>query len=430
MMTLRTLVVCKAGCEIHTAAGKVHGDLKVNSLRAAFDRHARELVKSGDLPDWVEMKHFQCIDVALKKPREDTEEANEKLWTYWMEAKRDISNRDNLVVKKVLSDFGGTLPSGKGLGDSFWPALRAGLHAVRNKKITPMGVGGSSAKAAASQAAEEPEREEEAGSGESGEQAHGETVVEGGGEDEATDGGAPLQSPKGKGKEKEETSQATRSSPSRSCKKESAAEEIPKSYFPQCLLAMIDSGVLSHTPQAALDYAIRRESTGSSNLPNVPLNRNEMDKLGSLQKKARGEPSIQTGSTSSADSEKALQLVRFVNTKELEAKQTTYNQHMLKRKTRIDEAKGEITLLSDELREEKEDPGTLSPGTVERKKLKRQALRDKIREITEEPMPDVPVPDVPPPPLAGSVLHEVPGPGGGPGDSEGSGDGDMVQSLA
>lgn len=125
-----------------------------------------------------------------------------------------------------------------------------------------------------------------------------------------------------------------------------------------------------------------------------------------------------------------MQLVRFVNTKELEAKQTTYNQHMLKRKTRIDEAKGKITLISDELREEKEDPGTLSPGTVQRKKLKRQALRDQIREITEEPMPDVPVPDVPPPPLAGSVLHEAPGPGGGPGDSEGGVDGDMVQPLA
>ena len=51
---------------------------------------------------------------------------------------------------------------------------------------------------------------------------------------------------------------------------------------------MIDSGVLSHIPQAALDYAIRKESTGSSNLPNVPLNRNEMDRLGFLQKKVSG----------------------------------------------------------------------------------------------------------------------------------------------
>ena len=147
---LRDLNIAMAGCAVHMGHKGSAQDL-ANLLYVKYDENAialhAEMIKMDFLPDWMrDERIFTCADVAYKNRLISDNASNMKLWHRWLTIKREITNRDNPVLKKWLSQ-NPAVPSGTQLDDTYKTITGLLLAAEAMQSDVPAaGAGGSVAK--------------------------------------------------------------------------------------------------------------------------------------------------------------------------------------------------------------------------------------------------------------------------------------------
>jgi hypothetical protein len=270
---LQDLAIMRAACEI-VARGQMNKQELFQLMRVKYDSHSTVIcseVKGVKGFEFVDIKLFTHVDVNCTKARPDTFAANRALWRRYQTLKKNITNRDNKVVSKVMKKFQGTVPSGKSLESSFFPALVNGLYHAEQKEpeVKDPGPGGSASKAATGAAAFDEDDDEKA------------QDDNGDDDDEDDDGAGFSTSPS------QNTRQAKRKSEDISAVSTSSLfddeeQNAPASFIPETLCLIVDLGVLSAEIQPPLQYAIPQgtstELSSSSSGPSRAELRDEVRK--------------------------------------------------------------------------------------------------------------------------------------------------------
>ena len=294
---LQDLAIMRAACEI-VARGQMNKQELFQLMRVKYDSHSIAIcseVKGVKGFEYVDIKLFTHVDVNCTKARPDILSANRALWRRYQTLKKNITNRDNKVVSKLMKKFQGTVPSGKSLESSFFPALVNGLYHAEQKEpeVKDPGPGGSASKAATGAAAYDEDDDEKA-------QDHD-------GDDDDEDGAGFSTSPS------QNTRQAKRklediSAVSTSSLFDDEEQNAPASFIPETLCLIVDLGVLSAEIQPPLQYAIPQgtstEVSSSSSGPSRAELRDEVRKA----KKSRSSLSSVGGGDNSVEIPKTKDL--------------------------------------------------------------------------------------------------------------------------
>jgi len=345
MSAFHALALCRAGCEINLALTAHTRELH-SAIQEKYKYQVDEILTWENLPKYVTRDLFSHEDVNQKKKYGQD---GAKMWRKWIDVKRSINNRDNVVVKKVIAGQpGSAIPSGGVMNakSKFWTELTDGLYAAEKTigKIGDQGLGGSASKAATAEGDHGDDRD-----------SH-DSTEEGGCEDEgAGDCAATAESMK-----RGAHSVQARDGQGKGVKKARRSMEslaAPEGYIPQYLGVIANIGVLSSHPQEPLDYAIK-EATDES----TSVNRDDLRKAAADSKRSSVPKKAGAGSAASAAEVKAHALSDFAASKAKDVLETRYSNDLLAwqlevtaRKEKLVELEQVVKMAKEDLKEIKDD---------------------------------------------------------------------------
>jgi len=152
--TFKNICLSAAGCEVSLGLTRDKKSL-ARDVAAAYIRHVRVFLSEfkDDLPSYVTENFLLCTDIKMLLPRGDDQEACNKVWRDFLTLRREITNRDNPTVLKVVKSQGGNgIPSGGVMNSDskFWKELVGKLQDAEKRapNVEVVDEGGSAFKAA------------------------------------------------------------------------------------------------------------------------------------------------------------------------------------------------------------------------------------------------------------------------------------------